>query len=52
MFNILSLTASITEFIQGESNVFPTIIKINIRRKSVFGPLEIILQILESGIIS
>ena len=36
MFNILSLTPSITEFIQGSSNFIPTFIEINIKRKSVF----------------
>ena len=49
MFNIFSLTLSITNFIQG--NLFPTFIEINIRRKSYFGPLEIIFRSLESGII-
>ena len=31
MLNILSLTPSITEFIQGSSDFFPTFIEINIR---------------------
>ena len=35
MLNILSFTPSITEFIQGSSDFFPTFIEINIRRKSV-----------------
>ena len=31
MLNILSLTPSITEFIQGSSDFFPTFLEINIR---------------------
>ena len=42
MFNILSLTPSITEFIQGSSNFFPTFIQINTKRKSILKLFEFI----------
>ena len=51
MLNILSLTPSITEFIQGSSDFFPTFIESILERNRYFGPLEIIFRILESGII-
>ena len=51
MLNIPSFTPSITEFIQGSSDYLPTFIEINIRRNRYFGPLVIIIRILESGII-
>ena len=51
MLNILSLTPSITDFIQGSSDFFPTFIKITLEGNRYFGPLEIIFRMLESGII-
>ena len=54
MLNILSLTPSVSEFIQGSSDFFPTFIdllKSILEGNRYFGPLEIIFRILESGII-
>ena len=51
MLSILSLTQSVTEFIQDRAISFLHLLKSILEGKRYFGPLEIIFRILESGII-
>ena len=50
MLNILLFTPSVTEFVQGSGDFFPTFIEI-LEGNQYFALLEIIFRILESGII-